>query len=56
MRRFLYLSISFGAGMLLSAGASLPTPSNLKPEASPRFARMYSIQSTATPNSVQPRC
>jgi dipeptidyl aminopeptidase/acylaminoacyl peptidase len=35
MRRFLYLSASFGAGMLLAAGADLPTPANLKPEGLP---------------------
>src|ERR1700685_2610760 len=35
MRRFLYLSVSFSAGVLLAAGASLPTPSNLKPEGLP---------------------
>ncbi len=35
MRRFLYLSVSFSAGMLLAAGANLPTPSNLKPEGLP---------------------
>ncbi len=35
MRRFLFLSVSFSAGMLLAAGANLPTPSNLKPEGLP---------------------
>ncbi len=33
MRRF--LSVCFSAGVLLAAGASLPTPSNLKPEGLP---------------------
>jgi len=35
MRRSLLLSVSFCAGVLLAAGASLPTPSNLKPEGLP---------------------
>ncbi len=35
MRRFLFLSVSFSAGVLLAAGANLPTPSNLKPEGLP---------------------
>jgi dipeptidyl aminopeptidase/acylaminoacyl peptidase len=35
MRRFQLLSVSFSAGVLLAAGASLPTPSNLKPEGLP---------------------
>jgi dipeptidyl aminopeptidase/acylaminoacyl peptidase len=35
MRRFLCLSVSFSAGVLLASAASLPTPSNLKPEGLP---------------------
>jgi dipeptidyl aminopeptidase/acylaminoacyl peptidase len=35
MRRILRLSVLFSAGVLLAASASLPTPSNLKPEGLP---------------------